>query len=58
MSLTRSGYKKLGLQPIKPLPDQSCQEQQKPMGDEKKDDGVGYPIKIFFKEALVRQRKK
>ena len=26
------------------------------MGDEKKDEGVGYPIKILLKEALKKQR--
>jgi hypothetical protein len=26
------------------------------MGDEKKDDGAGDPIKMFLEEALVRQR--
>jgi hypothetical protein len=26
------------------------------MGDEKKDDGEGYPIKMFLKEALAQQR--
>ena len=26
------------------------------MGDEKKDEGVGDPIKIFLKEALEKQR--
>jgi hypothetical protein len=28
------------------------------MGDEKKDNGVGYPIKMFLEEALVQQRNK
>jgi hypothetical protein len=26
------------------------------MGDEKKDEGVGYPIKILLEEALEKQR--
>jgi hypothetical protein len=26
------------------------------MGDEKKDDGAGDPIKMFLKESLTRQR--
>jgi hypothetical protein len=58
MSLTRSGYKKLGLEPIEPLQDRSCRAQQKPMGDEKKDDGVGDPFKMFLKEGLMEQRNK
>jgi hypothetical protein len=56
MSLTRSGYKKLGLEPIDPLLDRSHQARQQPMGDEKKDDGAGDPIKMFLEEALTRQR--
>jgi hypothetical protein len=44
---TRSGYKKLGLEPIEPLQDQSRRARQQPMGDENKDDGVGDPIKMF-----------
>jgi hypothetical protein len=53
MSLTRFGYKKLGLKPIEPFPYQSHQAQQQPMGDEKKDDGAGDPFKKFLEEALV-----
>jgi len=26
------------------------------MGEEKKDEGTGYPIKIFLEEALEKQR--
>jgi hypothetical protein len=26
------------------------------MGDEKKDNGVGYPFKLLIEESLVRQR--
>jgi hypothetical protein len=33
-----------------------CRAQKQPMGDEKKDDGAGDPIKMLLKEALVRQR--
>jgi hypothetical protein len=56
MSPTRSGYKKLGLEPIEPLQDRSRRARQKPMGDEKKYDGAGDPIKMFLEEALARQR--
>jgi hypothetical protein len=28
------------------------------MGDEKKDDGAGYPIKMLLEESLARQRNK
>jgi hypothetical protein len=53
MCLTRVGYKKLGLEPIEPLPDRSFLPQKKPMGDKNKYDGVGDPIKIFLEEALT-----
>ena len=56
MSPTRSGYKKLGLEPIRPLPNQSCRARQQPMGDKNKYDGAGYPIKMFLEESLARQR--
>jgi hypothetical protein len=56
MSLTRSRYKKLELEPIKPLQDHPRRARQQSMGDEKKDDGLGDPFKMFLKEVLVRQR--
>ena len=56
MSTTRSRYKKLRLEPVNPLQDQLCQARKKPMGDEKKDDGVGNPFKMLLKESLMRQR--
>jgi hypothetical protein len=55
MSPTRSGYKNLGLEPVKPLQDQSCQAQKKPMGDENKDNGAGDPFKMLLEEALSRK---
>jgi hypothetical protein len=58
MSPTRSGYKKLGLEPVEPLQDRSCRARQQPMGDEKKDDGAGDPFKMFLEESLARQRNK
>jgi hypothetical protein len=56
MSPTRSGYKKLGLEPIEPLPDRSRRARQQPLGDENKYDGVGDPIKMLLDEALERKR--
>jgi hypothetical protein len=53
MSPTRSGYKKLGLEPIEPLPDRSRRARKQPMGDKKKDDGAGDPIKMLLEEALA-----
>ena len=55
MSPTRSGYKELGLDLVEPLQDQPRKPQRTPMGDEKIDEGVGNPIKIFL-EALEKQR--
>ena len=56
MSPTRYSYKKLGLEPINPFLDFSYLAQQQPMGDEKKDDGAGDPIKMLLEESPVRQR--
>ena len=56
MSPTRSGYKELGLNLVEPLQDQPRKPQRTPMGDEKKDEGVGDPIKILLKKALKKQR--
>jgi hypothetical protein len=56
MSSTRSGYKKLGLEPIDPSPYRKRRARQQPMGDEKKDDGAGDPIKMLLEKALARQR--
>jgi hypothetical protein len=53
MSLTRFGYKKLGLEPIENFQYWLCQTRQKPMGDENKDDGAGYPFKMLLKESLA-----
>jgi len=58
MSPTRSGYKKLGLEPIEPLQYRSHRARKKRMGDEKKDDGGGDHIKMLLEEAIARQRNK
>ena len=52
MSPTRAGYKELGLDLVEPLQDQPRKSQRPPMGDEKKDEGAEYPIKILLEEAL------
>ena len=57
MSPTKSGYKELGLNLVEPLQEQPRKPWQNPMGDEKKYEGVEYPIKMFLKEALEKQRK-
>ena len=56
MSPTRSGYKELGLDLVEPLRDHPRKPQQPPMGEEKKDEGAGYPIKMLLEEALKKQR--
>ena len=56
MSPTRSGYKKLGLETVKPLQYRSHRAQQQPMGDEKKDDGARDPFKMLLEEALAQKR--
>ena len=56
MSPTRSGYKELGLDLVEPLQDQPHKLRRTPMGDKKKDEGAGYPIKILLEEALAKQR--
>ena len=56
MSPTRSGYKELGLDLVEPLQDQPHKPRRMPMGDENKDEGAGYPIKILLEEALEKQR--
>jgi hypothetical protein len=58
MSLTRDGYKKLGLEPIDPLPYRPRQAQQQPMGDEKKYYGAGDLVKMLLEESIARQRNK
>jgi hypothetical protein len=54
MSLTRSGFKKLGLESFDPFQYLSCRVPQQPMGDEKKDDGVGDSFINFLEEAFQR----
>ncbi len=52
MPPTRSGYKELGLEVVEPLQDQPEKSQWPPIGEEKRDDRVGDPFKIFLKESL------
>jgi hypothetical protein len=56
MSPTRSGYKGLGLDLVEPLQDQPRKRRWPPMGEEKKDEGAGDPIKLLLEEALEKQR--
>jgi hypothetical protein len=48
MSPTRSGYKKLGLEPIESLQYRSHRARKQPMGDEKKYYGSRDPFKMFL----------
>jgi hypothetical protein len=52
MSPTRLRYKELGLDLVEALQDQPHKPRRLPMGDEKKDEGAGDPIKILLEEAL------
>jgi hypothetical protein len=54
MSLTRSGYKELGLNLVEPLQDQPHKPRRPPMGEETKDEGVGDSIKMLLDEALEK----
>jgi hypothetical protein len=47
MSPMRLGYKELGLKLVKPLQDLPHKHRRPPMGEEKKDEGAGDPIKIL-----------
>ena len=53
MSLTRSGYKELGLKITEPLKDGPRRTRRPHMVEEKKDEGAGDPIKLYLEEALV-----
>ena len=46
----------LGIDLVEPLQDQPPRPWWTPMAEEKKDEGAGYPIKIFLEEALKKQR--
>lgn len=48
--------KELGLELVEPLHDQPRKSKLTPMVEEKKDEGVGDPIKILLEEALKKQR--
>jgi hypothetical protein len=56
MSPTRSGYKELGLELVSLEEKISCMPKRPLMVGEKKDDGTGYPFKMFLEEALMQQR--
>ena len=56
MSPTRLGYKELRLDLVEPLQDQPRKPRWPPMGEEKKDEGAGDPIKILLEGALEQQR--
>ena len=55
MSPTRLGYKELGLDLVESLQDQPRKPWWLPMGEVKKDEGAGDPIKILLEEALEKQ---
>jgi hypothetical protein len=49
----RSGYRELGLELVSLGDDHSHQPKQPPMVEEKRDDGVGDPFKMFLEESLM-----
>ena len=53
ISPMRSGYKELGLNLVEPLQDQPHKPRRTPMGDEKKYEVAGDPIKILLGECWV-----
>jgi hypothetical protein len=56
MSLTRSEYRKLGLELVS-LEDNFSHTPKKPsMAEEKKNDGADDPINLLLEQALTRQR--
>ena len=56
MSPTRSGYRELGLELVQLEEGRPRRTKPPPMVEEKRDDGVGDPIKMLLEEALARQR--
>ena len=58
MSPTRLEYKELGLDLVEPLQDRPRKPWQTPMGDEKKYEGVGDPMKILLEEALGKKKER
>jgi hypothetical protein len=56
MSLTRSGYKQLGLELVSLEEKISHTPKQPLMEGENKYDGTRYPFRIFLEEALMQQR--
>ena len=55
MSPMSLGYKELGLNLLEHLQD-PLKHQWPAMGEENKNEGVGYPINILLDEALEKQR--
>jgi hypothetical protein len=58
MSLTRSGYKELGLELVSLEDNRARPPKQPPMAEENRVDGAGDPIKLLLEETLSRQRNK
>jgi hypothetical protein len=52
MSPMRLGYRELGLKLVSLGDDHSPQPKWPPMGEEKRDDGVGYPFNMLLEESL------
>jgi hypothetical protein len=57
-SLTRLGYRELGLELVSLEGNSSYHPKRPPMAEEKRDDKAGYPFKTFLEESPVLQRNK
>jgi hypothetical protein len=53
---TRSGYRELGLELVSLEDNSSRQPKRPPMVEEKKNEGVEDPIKLFLAKSLTQQR--
>ena len=53
MSLTRSGYRHLGLELVQLEEGHPRRIKPPPMAEENRDDGAGVPIKMLLEEALA-----
>jgi hypothetical protein len=56
MSPTRLGYRELDFNIFSLEENHSISPKKPPMEEEKRDNGVGYPIKFLLEESLTRHR--
>jgi len=58
MSLTRLGYRELGPELVSLKENFSRIPKRPSMVEERRDNGIGDPLKLLLKEALTQQRNK